>query len=391
MIAAAERSTPPAACAEPGVGRVLVLDDAQGQGAWARILRADHRALAASRPSEALVLLEEYPVELVIADLDHVGDGDELATRVRRLRPGVELIFTQAGAAAREPPAEAFDLLSKPLESVSARRRVQQALRVRRLEEENRVLRARAERQAAVVRAQALEVEGDAGLRRSNESLVARNAELDAFAHTVAHALKTPLLGLKGLVDALERMHEAGRADLTRRIRRSADRMASCIDELLLLARTRSEPVTPVPLDMGELVDRACERVAHLVDARAARVELPPAWPVAVGHGPWVEEVWFNLLSNGVKYGGHPPRLQLGGELAGDHARFWVRDNGEGLKPSDRARLFQPFTRFGRGPAEGYGLGLSIVERIVTRLGGAVSVESEPFRGSCFAFTLPRA
>ena len=69
--------------------------------------------------------------------------------------------------------------------------------------------------------------------------------------------------------------------------------------------------------------------------------------------------------------------------------RFWVRDNGDGLTPEEQARLFTPFTRLDQVRAKGHGLGLSIVKRIVDKLGGQVRVESEVGQGSVFSFTLP--
>jgi two-component system sensor histidine kinase/response regulator len=113
-------------------------------------------------------------------------------------------------------------------------------------------------------------------------------------------------------------------------------------------------------------------------------------WPVALGYAPWVEEVWINYLSNAFRYGGRPPRLELGAEAQPDgRVRFWVRDNGAGLTPEDQARLFTPFTRLDQVQVKGHGLGLSIVRRIVEKLGGQVGVESQIGQGSTFSFTLP--
>jgi two-component system sensor histidine kinase/response regulator len=120
-----------------------------------------------------------------------------------------------------------------------------------------------------------------------------------------------------------------------------------------------------------------------------------------VGHGPWIEEVWANYISNALKYGGSPPRIELGadppppsppsGGTEGEArmVRFWVRDNGPGLTPEEQARLFTPFTRLEQVRAKGHGLGLSIVRRIVEKLGGQVGVESEVGQSSTFSFTLP--
>ena len=121
---------------------------------------------------------------------------------------------------------------------------------------------------------------------------------------------------------------------------------------------------------------------------------LVDEWPTALGHAPWVEEVWENYLSNAIKYGGKPPRVEMGATIQADGMLcFWVQDNGVGLTQSEQADLFLPFTRHGRGGRSGYGLGLSIVQRIVEKLGGRVGVKSEGVsgKGSLFCFTLPAA
>ena len=119
---------------------------------------------------------------------------------------------------------------------------------------------------------------------------------------------------------------------------------------------------------------------------------MPDDWPVAVGYASWVEEVWANYISNGLKYGGQPPRLKLGAtEQADGMVRFWVQDNGPGLEPDAQAKLFVPFTQLDQIRVAGHGLGLSIVRRIVEKLGGQVGVESKgiPGQGCLFFFTLP--
>jgi signal transduction histidine kinase len=109
--------------------------------------------------------------------------------------------------------------------------------------------------------------------------------------------------------------------------------------------------------------------------------------------------VWVNYVSNALKYGGRPPHLEFGGELlpivsnsnviTSRPARFWVKDNGPGLTPEEQARLFTPFERLSQVKVSGHGLGLSIVKRIVEKLGGTVGVESAAGHGSTFYFTLP--
>lgn len=146
---------------------------------------------------------------------------------------------------------------------------------------------------------------------------------------------------------------------------------------------------------MMDVILSVRERLSHVIEEYEAEIILPDAWPTAVGYAPWVEEVWANYLSNGLKYGGRPPRLQLGGESMGNGmVRFWVRDNGAGLAEADQATLFREFSRVHAahsGSIEGHGLGLSIVSRIVKQLGGEVGLESEMGQGSVFYFTLPAA
>ena len=239
--------------------------------------------------------------------------------------------------------------------------------------------------------------QAEEALQEYAAELEARNEELDAFAHTVAHDLKGPLSPLIGfahlLAEASARLSEEQTREIYQTIARSSRKMANIIDELLLLSSVRTmKEVETGPLDMARVVAQAQASLAHFARERQEEILLPEAWPVAVGYGPWVEEVWVNYLSNAIKYGGQPPRVELGAtvpEVATGQVRFWVRDNGAGLTPEEQARLFTPFTRLDQTRATGHGLGLSIVRRIVERLGGQVDVDSTPGEGSVFGFTLP--
>jgi signal transduction histidine kinase len=219
---------------------------------------------------------------------------------------------------------------------------------------------------------------------------------LDAFAHTVAHDLKNPLALIVGYAEALDGLSLKGE-ELSYHLRlmaRNGHKMSSIIDELLLLASMRKLGEMELePLDMARIVDEARVRLVYLIEEHQAEIILPEIWPVALGYGPWVEEVWANYMSNALKYGGHPPRVEMGAtvEEDDDTVRFWIRDNGRGLTPEEQARLFTPFTRLDRVSAKGHGLGLSIVRRIVEKMGGQVGVESQVGQGSIFYFTLPLA
>lgn len=240
-------------------------------------------------------------------------------------------------------------------------------------------------------------------LRQRTTELEARNRELDAFAHTVAHDLKTPLTALVGYSQLLQRNIAKMSRDTTRQyldiILRGSRKMSDIIDALLLLANVRMRAeLTIAPLAMADIVAEVRARLGAMIEEADAEVTVPATWPVVLGHAPWVEEVWANYLSNALKYAGRPeegvpPHVALGydADPAEGQIRFWVRDNGPGLTEAQQARLFTSFTRLDQARAEGHGLGLSIVHRIIERLGGEVGVESTLGEGATFYFTLPVA
>ncbi len=223
-------------------------------------------------------------------------------------------------------------------------------------------------------------------------------AELDAFGYTVAHDLKNPLSGIMGYtavlladVEAMDApppdMHQSLKA-----IERHSQHMVNIIEGLLLLARARSRDEVDIqPVDLAGAARAALERLSYMVEEHEASITLADGdWPLALGYPAWVEALWANYLSNAIKYGGEPPQVTLGASLEpGGMVRCWVRDNGPGIPPEKQAGLFEPFARLEGAPAEGHGLGLSIVRRITARLGGAVGVESIPGQGCTFWFTLP--
>jgi two-component system sensor histidine kinase/response regulator len=241
--------------------------------------------------------------------------------------------------------------------------------------------------------------QAEESLRQYTAKLEARNEELDAFAHTVAHDLKGPLSHIVGFAEVLATDYATLPEEELRKylqmIAQSGKKMSNIIDELLLLASVRKIDGIEIelgPLDMSSVVTAVQERLAYLIEAHHAQINVPKTWPTAIGYAPWLEEIWVNYLSNAIKYGGDPPCIELGATVPrepDEQVRFWVRDNGAGLTPEEQKRLFTPFTRIDHTQAKGHGLGLSIARRIVKKLGGQVGVESRVGTGSTFWFTLP--
>lgn len=229
----------------------------------------------------------------------------------------------------------------------------------------------------------------------ANAQLKQSNEDLDAFARTAAHDLKSPIGSIIGFADLIKgdyaNLTEDEMIEFLGIISRSSHQMQSIIDNLLMLARVRQQEVEISPLHMEHIIPEVMTRLAYLIKESGAKVIIQDTWPVAYGYMYWIEEVWANYISNAIKYGGEPPVIQLGATpLADGTVQFWVQDNGKGLSLEAQKKLFIPFSRVNQTRAiKGHGLGLSIVQRIMVKLGGAAGVESELDRGSKFYFILP--
>jgi len=217
--------------------------------------------------------------------------------------------------------------------------------------------------------------------------------DLDAYAHTVAHDLRNPLSIVTGVSEMLAEELGPHLDDLYREqvelIRQSGAKMEQIVEELLLLSTQQREDDTQQVVEMARVFEEARKRLSVIIANYEVEVRVATALPPALGNAAWLEEVWVNFLSNAIKYGGLPPRIEVGATLEEDQVRYWVRDNGDGIKPALQGKLFKEGVRL-HVREEGYGLGLAIVRRIVERLGGQVGVEStgRPGKGATFWFTL---
>ena len=234
-------------------------------------------------------------------------------------------------------------------------------------------------------------------LNRYISELKAQNEELDAFSYTVAHDLKN-LIGILmncGYILELGANHMPPEKLLknAQRIIQNSRKMINIIDALMLLANVRKmEEIEMHPLYMGQILNEAKGRLIDLIQEHNAQISIQKKMPIALGYEPWIEEVWVNYLSNAIKYGGRPAHVKVGATKQSDGTiRFWVRDNGNGFSPEAQPKLFIPFTQIRQARIQGHGLGLSIVRRIVEKLGGQVGVESRVGEGSLFYFTLQAA
>jgi signal transduction histidine kinase len=231
---------------------------------------------------------------------------------------------------------------------------------------------------------------------RLQEQLVylkTRNDELDAYAHTVAHDLKNPMTIIIAACDVVSHISDLSHQELMeflQQIRSTSYEMDAIIDNLLLLSEIQKAQVPMEPINMAMVIVNVRKRLNKMIIEYQGHITFPRTWPSVNGYAPWIEEVWVNYISNALKYGGQPPRIKLGiSPLLDGMVRFWISDHGPGITPAEEAQLFSPFTQLGDRHESGHGLGLSIVRRIVEKLGGQVGVESQVGKGSLFYFTLP--
>ncbi|MCB0021397.1 MAG: response regulator, partial [Caldilinea sp.] len=157
-------------------------------------------------------------------------------------------------------------------------------------------------------------------LRRDLETELAERdnliRDLQAYAHSVAHDLRSPLAGALGFAQLLDDpsfpLENEERQEYVRVVVESLEKANSIIDELLLLAEVRKSEISIEPLDMTLIVAQSLHRISILVAESGALITHPESWPSTVGYPAWIEEVWVNYITNAIKYGGRPPVIELG-------------------------------------------------------------------------------
>jgi signal transduction histidine kinase len=230
-------------------------------------------------------------------------------------------------------------------------------------------------------------------VQAQNEELERSNQALDEFAHAVSHDLKAPLRSISRYAAWLEegaagRLGEEGRAQLAR-LRDRAERMRTMIDGVLAYARAGREHARPETVEVGALL----REVLELLDPpEEVRVEVGSAMPTLVTERAALRQVFLNLIGNAIRYArrSDAPRVRVEAREAGGLHEFRVEDNGPGIAPRLQARIWALFhTLEPEERAEGTGIGLALVRKLVEAHGGRAWVESEVGAGATFHFQWP--
>jgi signal transduction histidine kinase len=252
--------------------------------------------------------------------------------------------------------------------------------------------------------------ERTADLREANE-------EVQRFASIVTHDLRSPLVNIMGFTSELAELRKAlfERVETLRKsagpdapggddeslarefdeaitfIKASIGKMDRLIQAVLTISREGRREFHPEEVDVAALIASTAATLNHQTTERGASIrigELPPV----VSDRLALDQIFSNLLDNAVKYlrDGVAGRIEVRGRIEGPGAIFEIEDNGRGIDPKDHQRIFELFRRAGAQDQPGEGIGLAHVRALVRRLGGTLSVSSEPGRGSIFRLMLPR-
>ena len=228
-----------------------------------------------------------------------------------------------------------------------------------------------------------------------NNELVQKNAEMEQFAYTVSHDLKSPTVTIRGYTGYLQQDVAQQRYDrverFTEAIIRATEKMRITIDDLLELSRIGRVTHDMAPIRLVELIQLVVSELKPQIDEIGAAISVSDEMPDIYGDHVRIEQVVQNLLSNALKYAydeAQTLRINITAESDGKMVRLEVRDNGPGVPGEFAEKVFGLFERL-QGGTDGTGIGLAIVRRIAELHGGRAWVTAAPGGGAAFNITLP--
>ena len=251
------------------------------------------------------------------------------------------------------------------------------------------------DRRSAETEVRRLNAELEQRVAERTASLQEANDDLESFSYSVSHDLRAPVRAISGFATMLWEQQAAQLDSSAQRflsiIRGEAQRMGGLIDDLLAFSRLGRQALQPVLLNMQDLAQSTYDSVLAIHNGPAVTLMMGEL-PAVQGDRGLLRQVWANLMANALKFSStrSSPRVEIGASIVAGEAIFFVRDNGVGFDPRHQPKLFGVFQRLhDASEFPGTGVGLALVQRIVTRHGGRVWAESRLNEGACFYFSLP--
>lgn len=431
--------------------RILTIDDSATFQEYlgGELENEGYGVVRAATGIEGLTLLAAEPFDCVIVDLVMPDlDGIEVCRRINELRRAnnnLVAVLMLTGRENKEELARALeagadDFVGKSSDLAVLKSRIRALLRRKLLQEENRAiieklkatevetLRARAAAEVAEAKARLndeLELrvrQRTAELAAANRDLAAKSQENEMFVYTVSHDLRSPLVNLQGFSKELESSSSglqqilagaelpsatrgqcetiltAEMPEAIRFIQTAVKRLSTNIDSLLRLSRVGRVELQWQMVEVGPLVERIVAAMSDTIRRRGVQVAVGELGTVS-GDPMAVEQIFANLIGNAVNYlsPDRPGLIEVGilndagaepDSSAQPTTTYFVRDNGMGIPKAYATKVFQIFQRMHPTLAQGEGIGLALVRRVVERLNGRIWFEPSPGNGTTFFVTL---
>ena len=376
---------------ENGNVTILIVDDKSSNiVALETLLEKPGRTfLNATSGKDGLKLALDNTVDLIFLDVQMPEmDGFEVAQilKTNKRTKDIPIIFASAEMKERDSIMKGFeegavDYLSKPLDPELTKAKVSVLLKIqlqrKELIEKNRALE-RAETQ----------------IKMNLSQLEAMNKELESFSYSVSHDLRAPLRSVIGYSKVLvedyhERFDDEGKKILGI-IQQNSHRMNNLIDDLLEFSKLGRAQLAKSNVDFKSMVEKVLEDISNSTRHRAT-IDVAPL-PPAFADYSLMTQVWVNLVSNAIKYSSkkEQPHVEIGSQTGENNTTYFIRDNGSGFDMTYADRLFNVFQRLHKtSDFEGTGIGLALVQKIVSKHDGKVWAEGKVGEGATFYFSLP--
>lgn len=229
--------------------------------------------------------------------------------------------------------------------------------------------------------------------KKAEEALIRQNAELDSFAHMVAHDIRSIITTIVGyseyLLNNKDCITKEQNTKYLREIATAGRKMGNITQDILLFASMKKQDIELVPVVASDYLHSALERLKFTIEEKQAVITTDKNLPHCCGYGPWIEETWYNYIINALNYGGIKPQIHIGFEAIGNgYIGYYVKDSGPGIAAEQLNTLFEAKDNMRDKFIKGTGLGLPMVKNIIEKLDGYVELKNSKSGGCKFLFYL---